>query len=325
VDEFYSGFDQVLKGNRKLSEVISSNPKSSSSSSVNDQFHVTMLENLSELLKINWLRVVLDEGHVMGSGHLTYFIEMAGCIESKNRWVMTGTPTPTFFLPSHDQTQRRRSSTPDFPPAMISQQETEFKHLFHLFKFLRLDPCYSPFGSSTDDKLWKKLIGYPIKSQIKLTNQSWENVLDCLNGVNQLDEEEEEEEMVDFGISDGYWRLIHEMVWNFSNVQKGKWTLNSSIGRGNFRSTPLPPSISNLHSILSNSMIRHFKSSILSHVPPPTHTTILLKMNENETNLYNLFVNYAKMNLIITSKDPTNPGKLHPGSLIHLFFNLFEL
>lgn len=36
---------------------------------------------LSELLKINWFRVIIDEGHILGSLSLTNSQQMSCCIE----------------------------------------------------------------------------------------------------------------------------------------------------------------------------------------------------------------------------------------------------
>ncbi|CAM9223719.1 unnamed protein product, partial [Discosporangium mesarthrocarpum] len=49
----------------------------------------------SPLSQIQWLRVVLDEGHALGSSALTSCGDVARRLEAERRWVMTGTPTPT--------------------------------------------------------------------------------------------------------------------------------------------------------------------------------------------------------------------------------------
>ncbi|CAM9313431.1 unnamed protein product [Hapterophycus canaliculatus] len=49
----------------------------------------------SPLSRIYWLRMVLDEGHAMGTSALTSCGDMARRVEAERRWVMTGTPTPT--------------------------------------------------------------------------------------------------------------------------------------------------------------------------------------------------------------------------------------
>lgn len=53
--------------------------------------------NLSScpLLKIHWLRLIVDEGHTMGKrGQPTNAIDFASWIFAERRWAMTGTPTP---------------------------------------------------------------------------------------------------------------------------------------------------------------------------------------------------------------------------------------
>ena len=46
------------------------------------------------LLKIYWLRLVVDEGHSMGKANTTNAIDFASWISAERRWAMTGTPTP---------------------------------------------------------------------------------------------------------------------------------------------------------------------------------------------------------------------------------------
>ncbi|KAK1292171.1 F-box protein [Acorus calamus] len=49
----------------------------------------------SVLMQIHWLRVVLDEGHTLGSSLcLTNKLQMAISLAATNRWILTGTPTP---------------------------------------------------------------------------------------------------------------------------------------------------------------------------------------------------------------------------------------
>lgn len=47
----------------------------------------------SPLLKVHWLRLVVDEGHVMGRGSSSNTIQFASWITAQRRWAMTGTPT----------------------------------------------------------------------------------------------------------------------------------------------------------------------------------------------------------------------------------------
>ncbi|KAL2234116.1 UNVERIFIED_CONTAM: F-box protein [Sesamum indicum] len=49
----------------------------------------------SVLMQVHWLRVVLDEGHTLGSSlSLTNKLQMAVSLTATNRWLLTGTPTP---------------------------------------------------------------------------------------------------------------------------------------------------------------------------------------------------------------------------------------
>ncbi|RWR95776.1 F-box-like protein [Cinnamomum micranthum f. kanehirae] len=49
----------------------------------------------SVLMQVHWLRVMLDEGHTLGSSlSLTNKLQMAVSLAASNRWLLTGTPTP---------------------------------------------------------------------------------------------------------------------------------------------------------------------------------------------------------------------------------------
>eukprot|EP00257_Ricinus_communis_P013398 XP_015570821.1 F-box protein At3g54460 [Ricinus communis] len=49
----------------------------------------------SPLMQVHWLRVMLDEGHTLGSSlNLTNKLQMAISLTASNRWLLTGTPTP---------------------------------------------------------------------------------------------------------------------------------------------------------------------------------------------------------------------------------------
>ncbi|QDZ24108.1 hypothetical protein A3770_12p66260 [Chloropicon primus] len=49
----------------------------------------------SSLMKVHWLRIILDEGHSLGSSlGITNKLQMACHIMAERRWIMTGTPTP---------------------------------------------------------------------------------------------------------------------------------------------------------------------------------------------------------------------------------------
>jgi SNF2 family DNA or RNA helicase len=53
----------------------------------------TTSEESCPLLKVNWLRMVVDEGHSMGKGKDNSAICFASWISAERRWAMTGTPT----------------------------------------------------------------------------------------------------------------------------------------------------------------------------------------------------------------------------------------
>ncbi|XP_049370689.1 F-box protein At3g54460 [Solanum verrucosum] len=49
----------------------------------------------SVLMQVHWLRIILDEGHTLGSSlTLTNKLQMAVSLRATNRWLLTGTPTP---------------------------------------------------------------------------------------------------------------------------------------------------------------------------------------------------------------------------------------
>ncbi|GMH87103.1 hypothetical protein TrST_g9992 [Triparma strigata] len=48
----------------------------------------------SPLLKVNFFRIVVDEGHSMGRSGITNSIQFSSWIYARRRWIMSGTPTP---------------------------------------------------------------------------------------------------------------------------------------------------------------------------------------------------------------------------------------
>ncbi|RWW50696.1 hypothetical protein BHE74_00043023 [Ensete ventricosum] len=49
----------------------------------------------SVLMQVHWLRIMLDEGHTLGSSlSLTNKLQMAVSLTAASRWILTGTPTP---------------------------------------------------------------------------------------------------------------------------------------------------------------------------------------------------------------------------------------
>ncbi|CAD7696884.1 unnamed protein product [Ostreobium quekettii] len=62
----------------------------------------TKLRGNSPLLQIHWLRVVVDEGHLLGNTMaFTSRSQMARMLRAERRWVVTGTPTPQHSPTSH--------------------------------------------------------------------------------------------------------------------------------------------------------------------------------------------------------------------------------
>ena len=84
------------------------------------------------LLKIHWLRLVVDEGHTMGRGSHGSAIQFASWITAQRRWAMTGTPTP--------QTNR----------------QCDLRNILGLMNFLQHDFFSVRFNHG--DKLWKACI-----------------------------------------------------------------------------------------------------------------------------------------------------------------------
>ena len=52
----------------------------------------------SALLQVRWLRLVIDEGHVLGGGGLTHRTTMMRALRAERRWVMSGTPAKETSL-----------------------------------------------------------------------------------------------------------------------------------------------------------------------------------------------------------------------------------
>mmetsp|Transcript_19166 Transcript_19166/g.39273 ORF Transcript_19166/g.39273 Transcript_19166/m.39273 type:complete len:1020 (+) Transcript_19166:46-3105(+) len=83
----------------------------------------------SDLLKVHWLRLIVDEGHVMGK-KTNNAIVFGSWITAQRRWVMTGTPTP-----------------------QVANKSDALKNVFYLLSFLKHD-----FHKRGQDKSWNELI-----------------------------------------------------------------------------------------------------------------------------------------------------------------------
>jgi SNF2 family DNA or RNA helicase len=91
----------------------------------------------SELLRVRWARVIVDEGHLLGSCALTNFSEMLGSLHSRCRWVMTGTP------------------------ARESSLREGLRSLLGLLRFLRVHP----FGLQGGTERWRALVQRPMEAR----------------------------------------------------------------------------------------------------------------------------------------------------------------
>ena len=78
---------------------------------------------VSPLLGLVFFRIAFDEGHSFGKSNLSNSLLMASSIHAKNRWLLTGTPTPS------DTTQ-------------------SLSYLFHQFEFLS-HPIFNIINSGT--------------------------------------------------------------------------------------------------------------------------------------------------------------------------------
>ena len=95
----------------------------------------------SPLLDVRWLRIVLDEGHIIWSPSITNRLDNLCLLHADRRWIMTGTPAP------------ERAGTGLAEAA---------KTLLPLLKFIR-DPQYGCGArSGKDDAVWKAAVIAPL-------------------------------------------------------------------------------------------------------------------------------------------------------------------
>ncbi|GMF63743.1 unnamed protein product [Phytophthora fragariaefolia] len=90
--------------------------------------------SVSTLLKIHWLRVVVDEGHKLGGRAPTQLMQMARLLCAERRWVMTGTPSPNTL------------------------KSADLLYIHGLLVFLR----NQPYGRA-DGRAWTKAIAGPFE------------------------------------------------------------------------------------------------------------------------------------------------------------------
>ncbi|KAK4775182.1 hypothetical protein SAY86_010117 [Trapa natans] len=90
----------------------------------------------SVLQQVHWLRIILDEGHTLGSSiSLTNKLQMAISLTASCRWILTGTPTPNM-------------------------PNSELSHLHLLFRFLHEEA----YGQS--QKSWEAGILRPFEAEV---------------------------------------------------------------------------------------------------------------------------------------------------------------
>jgi len=77
----------------------------------------SLVRGLSILNRVYWLRMIIDEGHSLGSLSCTSLQRCCLIVLAERRWIMTGTPTPT-----------------------TKSGIAEVHHLYPLFSFLGLEP-----------------------------------------------------------------------------------------------------------------------------------------------------------------------------------------
>ena len=101
----------------------------------------------SNLLRVHWLRVILDEGHELGkSVQITNRLEVSCLLKCDRRWIMTGTPTPKNTASIRQKDAGNRFST------------NEIRYLQPLLRFLRVYPFHFRRESMS---LFRRLISEP--------------------------------------------------------------------------------------------------------------------------------------------------------------------
>lgn len=62
---------------------------------ISQNYDFLLPQFMLELAQVHWLRVIVDEGHMLGNSlHMTNKLQMACALRADRRWLMTGTPTP---------------------------------------------------------------------------------------------------------------------------------------------------------------------------------------------------------------------------------------
>eukprot|EP00750_Incisomonas_marina_P006022 INCI14282.1.p1 GENE.INCI14282.1~~INCI14282.1.p1 ORF type:complete len:1376 (-),score=207.89 INCI14282.1:1182-4718(-) len=98
-------------------------------------------ERGSALHKVYWLRIVVDEGHVLGQNTNSSSAVFVRALEAKHRWIMSGTPT----------TEKSTHTT-------VQKAHIGLNNLFHLLCFLR----HQPYGMEGGRQLWARDVRTPL-------------------------------------------------------------------------------------------------------------------------------------------------------------------
>lgn len=98
--------------------------------------YAAMREEAPSLLRVRFLRVILDEGHKLGASRncISNFARVCESLNTERRWIMTGTPTP-------------------------QTTNTDARHLFPLLQFLK-DETYG----QADRSIWLRGIERPYEA-----------------------------------------------------------------------------------------------------------------------------------------------------------------
>jgi len=92
-------------------------------------YHGDSNASASPLLKVHWLRMIVDEGHIMGRSAHGNAIQFASWITAQRNWIMSGTPTPQ------------------------NSSSNGMRNILGLMKFLKHEYCNNFFD---DESSWKR-------------------------------------------------------------------------------------------------------------------------------------------------------------------------
>uniref|UniRef100_A0ACD5XGY1 Uncharacterized protein n=1 Tax=Avena sativa TaxID=4498 RepID=A0ACD5XGY1_AVESA len=158
----------------------------------------------SILKQIHWFRVILDEGHTLGSSlALTNKLQMAVSLVASNRWILTGTPTP---------------NTPT----------SQVAHLHPMLKFLH-EEAYGENYQSWDSGVHKpfeaqmeegrlRLVELLRRTMISARKADLKNIPPCIKNITFLD------------FSEGHAKSYNELVVTIRrNILMADWNDPSHV------------------------------------------------------------------------------------------------